>query len=340
MSSVKEVARVAGVSTATVSRFFNTPDQLREDTRERVRKALAETGYSMNSLARNFRRGKTNLIVVVIPSIGVPYFGDVMRGIENVAREKGYSTLIKDTQFNTTSFDQVSNMFFSRQSDGIILLGSISPYNEALSQVTSTEKHPPIVVSCENVSEELKDFPSVRIDNTSAAKSATNHLISLGHKHIAFISGSLSSAVSGERERGYRQAMEEAVLPTEEDWINGGNLTIEDGRRIARRLLNHPQYPSAILCANDEMALGAIHEIKLAGLRVPEDISVMGFDDIRYSEVSDPPLTTIAQPGEEIGEKTMYRLCRAIDGLPLESEPEIVPHKLIIRRSTCPPTKR
>ncbi|WP_352297797.1 LacI family DNA-binding transcriptional regulator [Pseudoalteromonas sp. 20-MNA-CIBAN-0454] len=339
MSSVKDVAKSAGVSTATVSRYFNAPEQLRESTRNKVTAAIKMTGYSMNSLARNFRRGKSNVIVVVIPSIGVPHFGDVLKGIETVAREKGFSIMIIDTQFNTMPFDKMANTFFSNQADGIILLGSVSPFKDALSRSNSSKSHPPIIVSCENATPDISNFPSVRIDNEAASTAATEHLIALGHQKIAFISGSLSSSVSGEREVGYRLAMNKHNLPTLEDLITGGNLTIEDGRRITRRLLNQSPRPTAILCANDEMALGSIYEIKNSGLKVPEDISVIGFDNIRYAEISDPPLTTIAQPGEEIGEKTMYQLCHIIEGLEVKSTPSIVPHQLIIRSSTSAPTK-
>ncbi|WOH36162.1 LacI family DNA-binding transcriptional regulator [Thalassotalea fonticola] len=337
MSSVKAVAKEAGVSTATVSRFLNTPELLTEKTRIKVTAAIKATGYSMNSLARNFRRGKSNTIVVVMPSIGVPHFGSVMKGIETVASEKGFSIMIIDTQFNTLPADKMAGMFFSNQADGIILLGSSSPFKHALSHASSPEKHPPIIVSCENATPEIIDFPSVRIDNRAASIAATNHLISLGHIRVAFISGSLSTGVSGERESGYRLAMNEHNLDTCEDLISDGNLTIEDGRRLTRRLLNQNQRPTAILCANDEMALGAIYEIKNYGLKVPEDVSVIGFDDIRYAEISDPPLTTIAQPGEEIGEKTMYQLCNVIEGSKIDSTPVIVPHQLIIRSSTAAP---
>ncbi len=336
MSSIKEVAKRAGVSTATVSRFFNTPEQLRESTQEKVKQAIEQTGYSVNALARNFRRGKTNLIIVVLPALGVPYFASVMRGIESVAKAKGYSIMIKDTQFNTVPFNQVSDMFFSRQADGIILLGSISPYQDVVSRNGHTNSLPPLVVSCENASPDLAGLPSVRIDGIKAAFDATNYLISLGHRKIAFISGSLSQAVSGEREAGYSKAMKQAKLAIHEDLITDGHLTIEDGRRITRRLLNQPSRPTALLCANDEMALGAMHEIKLAGLSVPGDISVIGFDDIRYAEISDPPLTTIAQPGEEIGEKSMYKLCNIIDGQAIDNKTDVVEHQLIIRSSTAP----
>lgn len=338
MVSIKEVAKIAGVSTATVSRYINSPDQVKEHTRTKVSEAIAQTGYAPNALARNFRRGKTHLVVVVLPSVGDPFFADIMKGIWRVAKEQNYSILVRETQFNTVDFDEFSNMVFSKQADGIILLTSLSPFDNP-SQKLEKRKQPPIILSCENVTPELNQFPSVRIDNIAAAKEATDYLIYLGHKKIAFIYGKTSSTLTLDRENGYRDAMKKAKLPIAEGWVTEGKLTLDGARQATRRLINHHSRPTAIFCANDEMAMGTLHEIKLAGLRVPEDISVVGFDDVRYSEIMDPPITTIAQPAEEIGERTMYRLCKAIDGSDIGKSEETVPHKLIIRRSTAPPKK-
>ncbi|GLS26780.1 LacI family DNA-binding transcriptional regulator [Marinibactrum halimedae] len=336
MVSIKEVAQLAGVSTATVSRFINNPDQVKQHTRERVQKAISETGYAPNTLARNFRRGKTHIVVVVLPSVGDPFFEGIMEGIWRVAREQGYSILVRETLFNTVDFDEFTHMIFSKQADGIILLASPSPFREGVS-IDDERKQPPIILSCENVTPELKNFPSVRIDNVAAATEATTYLISLGHKRIAFMFGKSSSTLTADRETGYRKAMKKAKLPIDDTWVSEGGLTLEGARRAVRKLINSSAPPTAIFCANDEMAIGAIHEIKAAGLSVPEDISVVGFDDIRYAEVVDPPLTTIAQPAEEIGERTMYRLCKAIDGSDIGLGAETVPHKLIVRRSTAKP---
>ncbi|NIB39953.1 LacI family transcriptional regulator [Pseudomaricurvus alkylphenolicus] len=336
MVSIKDVAKIAGVSIATVSRYLNSPDQVRENTRNKVEKAIKDTGYAPNTLARNFRRGKTHMIVVVVPSIGIPFFEAVMEGIWHVAEEQDYSILVRDTRYNTVDFDEFSKMIFSKEADGIILLSTLSPftYDE---QVLSGRKHPPIVLSCESVTSEMSQFPSVRIDNEAAAREATQYLISLGHKKIAFMKGRSDSTLTQGREQGYRRAMSDAKLPIEPDWLLEGQMSLEGARRSTRKLLHQSDRPTAVFCANDEMAMAAIHEIKTAGLKVPDDISIIGFDDIRFSEVMDPPLTTVAQPAEEIGERTMYRLCRAIEGKEIGQATETVPHKLVVRRSTAPP---
>ncbi|MFD1217122.1 MULTISPECIES: LacI family DNA-binding transcriptional regulator [Microbulbifer] len=336
--SIKKVARIAGVSTATVSRYLNSPEQVKENTRSKVQSAIDEVGYAPNALARNFRRGKTSLVVVVLPQVGDPFLDNVMRGIWRVADEQGYSILIRDTQSNSHDFDEFTEMVFSKQADGILLLASISPFSEPEAKRSREKAHPPLVLGLESVTTELNHFPSVRVDNVAAAADGTQYLIQLGHERIGFIAGKPDSLLTHDREKGYRKAMRKAKLKVENGWVVEGEQTIDGARRATRRLLAHKQRPTAIFCANDEMALGTVHEIKNAGLRVPEDISVVGFDDIRYAEVMDPPLTTIAQPAEEIGERTMRRLVQAIDGGALDKDtdtsPEIVPHKLIVRKST------
>jgi LacI family repressor for deo operon, udp, cdd, tsx, nupC, and nupG len=336
-ASIKEVAKLAGVSIATVSRCINNPEKVTDKTRGKVEAAIRATGYSPNTLAQSFRRGRTNIVMVVLPSVGDPFFTAVMRGIRSVARSKNYSVLIEETQLNTMTADEIGAMLVSRQTDGIILLASMSPFGtEVLS--AKSKRLLPIVIGCETVSPELAHLPSVHIDNAAAAREATNYLISLGHKRIAMVNGDATSLLTRDRELGYRAAMQEAHLPIEEGWVVEGKLSIAGARVATKSLLRHEHRPTAIFCANDEMAIGSLHEIKLAGLSVPGDISLMGLDDIRYAEVTDPPLTTVSQPAEEIGERVMQRLYRRIEsGQGVSPAPEIVPHKLVIRQSVAKP---
>ena len=335
--SIKEVAALAGVSIATVSRCINQPDKVTERTRLKVQEAIVQTGYSPNTLAQSFRRGRTNLVMVVLPSVGDPFFTDVMRGIHSAAGAKGYSVVIEETQFNTLTADEIGAMLVSRQTDGIILLASMSPFGTDILS-TKHRRRLPIVIGCETVSPELSGFPSVHIDNIAASKEATNYLISRGHKRIAMIYGQQSSLLTKDRELGYRAAMHDSGLDIEDGWVVAGDLSLAGAIRATRELINHEHSPTAIFCANDEMAMGCIHEIKSVGLDVPGDISVIGFDNTRYAEVVDPPLTTISQPAEEIGERVMYRLCREIEeGQTKAKEPELVPHRLIVRESVGEP---
>ena len=336
--SIKVVAEIAGVSIATVSRCINNPEKVTERTRLKVQQAILETGYSPNTLAQSFRRGRTNLIMVVLPSIGDPFFTAVMHGIRTAAKEKGYSILIEETQHNTMTADEIGALLVSRQTDGIILLASMSPFGTEMLSAKSRRRLP-IVVGCEKVSPDLADLPSVRIDNVTAARDATNYLIAQGHERIAMIYGQESSLLTRDRELGYRDAMKTANLEIKDGWLAAGQLSISGARQATRQILDNTDRPTAVFCANDEMAIGCLHEIKAAGLTVPGDVSVIGFDDIRYAEVTDPPLTTISQPAEEIGERVMYRLCKRIEegrgnG---NNQAQIVPHKLVIRQSVTKP---
>lgn len=261
-----------------------------------------------------------------------------MKGIMQVAEEFQFTIFIRESSSNTLTADEYSNMIFSKQADGIILLASICPLTAPL-ESPNNKTQQPIIISCESVTPELSHFPSVRIDNIAAAQEATEYLISLGHQRVGFMYGSHTSTLTLDRERGYQLAMQNAQLNVVDGWVVEGGLSLSGARKATRDLLNHTTRPTAIFCANDEMAMGAMHEIKLANLKVPEDISVFGFDDIRYAEILDPPLSTITQPAEEIGARTMHRLCKAIEGIDIGSTAEIVPHKLTIRSSTAPPAQ-
>lgn len=336
-ASINEVARLAGVSIATVSRCFNAPEKVTEKTRLKVQNAIRETGYAPNVMAQSLRRGRTNLIMVVLPSIGDPFFTNVMAGIRTAAKAKGYSVVIEETQGNTMTADEIGALMVSKQTDGLLLLASMSPFGtEILS--AKTRRRLPIVVGCEIISPELTGFSSVHIDNIAAAREATNYLISRGHRRIAMITGSATSLLTKDRELGFRAAMKKAKIDIPPNWVVDGELTLHGAISATRTLLNDEVRPSAIFCATDEMAFGCMHATKLAGFRIPEDVSVMGFDDTRYAEVSDPPLTTIGQPAQEIGERSMYRLCREIENRSQgEAIQEIVPHRLIVRQSVDDP---
>jgi LacI family repressor for deo operon, udp, cdd, tsx, nupC, and nupG len=337
-ASIKDVARIAGVSIATVSRCINDQERVREATRRRVQNAISATGYRPNTLAQSFRRGKSQIIMVVLPSVGDPFFTAVMRGIRLVATGRGYSLLINETQFNTMTADEIGAMIVSSHMDGIVLLASMSPFG---TEILSARSHQtlPIVIGCETISPELSDFPGVHIDNVGAASEATDYLLNMGHRNIAFIDGRESSLLTRDRKTGYCMAMRKARIPIQAGWVQEGKMTIEGAIEATRLLLRHPVRPTAIFCANDEMAMGCMHAIKAAGLNIPRDISVIGFDDVRYAGILDPPLTTIRQPAEEIGKRVMHRLLREIEeGRSSSAVTEIVHHELIIRQSVAPPS--
>ena len=340
MISIKDVAELAEVSIATVSRYVNSPEQVRAPTAKRVEAAIKKTGYQTNSLARNFRTGRTQQIMVVLPSIGIPFYGPILEGVRKVADSAGYHILVMETAYNSMEFDDFTRLVVSKQTDGIILLSTLSPFKEPY--IKSSGVHPPIVLGLENISAELSQFPCICIDNEAAARDATEYLIKLGHRKIGFLYGNLGieaervepePELTKARAEGFYNAMANRKIRVNEDWVIKAPISVKGGRQAAKELLVQAVKPTAIFCANDEMALGAMFEIKQAGLRVPEDISVIGFDNILYGEISDPPLTTVEQPAVKIGERSMQRLLKLIDGKKGRKKIEIIPHRLVERQS-------
>ena len=335
--SIKDVARLAGVSVATVSRCVNNPEKLTDKTRLLVQEAILQTGYRPNVLARSFRRGRTYTVTVVLASIGDPYYSLVVRGIRTVAKSKGYMIAVIETRLGEQLDNNIDAMLASIQTDGIILLVNFVGQGNP-SFVSPSRQRVPIILGYESDAATKPRLHSFGIDNYAAAKEAVEYLITNGHTRIAMISGEKASSTSKYRESGYRSAMKSATLEVINAWIVEGQWTIDGGRNATRLLLDQRPTPTAIFCANDEMALGCLHELKSAGLSIPADISVIGFDDVRYAEVADPPLTTVRQPAEQIGRHAMRRLLEIIeDGTQPAVEPEIVPYKLIIRQSVARP---
>lgn len=338
-SSITDVAAIAGVSIATVSRCLNNPDKVSEKSRLKVHEAIVKANYTPNVLAQNFRKGRTNIALVVIPSIGDPFFTEVVRGIRSVAEEKAYSIIISEAQSGSEAGEDLLSMLASKQTDGIILLASTPPFPP--DAVTSESGHnKPIVIGCETVSAELSVLPSVHIDNVGAAADATDYLIERGHNRIALVCGQGGSLLTKDREAGYRLALRKAGITLDPELIVSGDLSIEGAIHATRSLMSLRHRPSAIFCTTDEMAMGCLHELKSQGYKVPQDLSVMGFDDTRYAAVTEPPLTTVRQPAYEIGERTMLRLCELIaagDSVEyLGKTADIVPHRLVIRNSVGP----
>jgi LacI family repressor for deo operon, udp, cdd, tsx, nupC, and nupG len=315
--SMNEVAYVAGVSIATVSRYINTPDKVAEATQRRIESAIQQTGYTPNTLAQKFRRGRSHQILVAVPSVGDPFFSAVMRGVRRAATAHGYTAFIRETRENALTTREINGVLNSKQADGIVLLNNMTYITGILDAATDPFDRPPVI----------------HVDNAAASKSMTGHLLGLGHSRIAMVFSSRKPS-SVERERGFRLAMREAGLAVAGDRVVDTDNTLDGARSATRELLAHGDAPTAIFCASDELALGCMHELRAAGLRVPADVSVAGFDDTRYAAVSNPPLTTIRQPAEEMGVYVVDELCGAIEtGSSVTGGPVVVPHQLIIRDS-------
>lgn len=325
--TVKEIAAIAKVSVATVSRALQRPEIVSEETRQRIHEVVKRLGYTPNALARNLRTARTRLIIALLPDIANPFFSEVIRGIEQVAHENGYSVLLGETQSSLVREQAYADMVAARQADGIITMSHRVP-------AIPIDGRLPVVNACEYVKD--KKISSVYIDNVAAAGAAVDYLVTLGHRDIAFIAGPSSSPICVDREQGYQLALQRAKIPANPGLTAVGDFSIEAGERAIDLFLSQGQSFSAVFCSNDEMAIGAMRALISHGLRVPEDVSVVGFDDIRFARYTSPPLTTVAQPKNALGREAMTML------IELLNDPEVPPRKrvlsaeLVVRGSTAP----
>jgi len=339
MANIYEVARRAGVSTATVSRVLSQPNVVAPDTRRRVLQTVERLGYEPNASAKNLRTLKTDKLLVTVPDLSNPFFSLILQGIEDAAQREGYSVLVGDTQHDEKREERYALMLRRKEADGLIFLGHRMP-KEATSYIRSVAPRcAPVVNGCEFTP--TLGVPSVHIDNAKAAYQAMDHLYGLGHRRIGIVTGPLVSPLSRDRLRGATARAKKAKAEREFIVIHG-DFSIESGAAAAERLLGRSERPTAVFCFNDEMAMGVVEVARRMGARVPQQLSVVGFDDIRFARHMDPPLTTIAQPMRQIGEGTVRLLLSILAGGHDAETPESVtlPHKLVVRASTAPPPRR
>jgi LacI family repressor for deo operon, udp, cdd, tsx, nupC, and nupG len=335
VSNIYDVAKRAGVSTATVSRVLSQPEVVAPATRKKVIAAVSQLGFTPNAAAKNLRTLRTAKLLVTVPDLSNPFFSLILQGIEDRAQREGYAVLVGVKQHDVTWEEMYALMLRRKEADGLIFLGHRLP-KEAASLVRSLPPgRAPVVNGCEFTPR--PGIPSVHIDNATAAADAMEHLYRLGHRRIGIITGPLVSPLSRDRlagvmARARKARMERHVI------IMNGDFSVESGAVASERLLGRREPPSAVFCFNDEMAIGVMQTARRRGLRIPDDLSLVGFDDIRFARFLDPPLTTVAQPMRQIGEGTVTLLLQILRG---EQTPESVtlPHTLVVRSSTAPPRR-
>lgn len=330
---IKDIAAKAGVSIATVSHALRNPGRVSDATRRRVLLAADKVGYTPNRLAAGLRTARSGNIVVIIPDIADSFNAGIIKAIEQVAHSRGYSVLLGDTQGSEDREREFAAMTRSHQADGIILFSHRLPFDVAPgADGAGRGDLPPIVNGCEFTGHDA--VPLVAIDDVQAGADATMHLIGLGHHDIAVITGDMQSRSSPDRLAGFGRAMRAAGLPVREEWVAHGTYTLQGGERAAQSLLLRKDRPTAIFCFSDEIAFGCIHALRQNGFRVPQDFSVIGFDDIPFARYFDPPLTTVAQPAEAIGRACATVLLDQIEGRRPAEQRHILPHEVVVRAST------
>lgn len=331
MVSIKDVAQLAGVSVATVSRALARPEKVAEATRKRVMAAVQKSGYVTNVLASNFRRRRSQTIVVLVPDIANLFYSRIIQEIEAVARNRGYQILLGETQENLAVERAYCELVQQRMADGVISLGMTIPLKFDPRRKTVDPDWPPLVM----VGEYTGDIPLPRvgIDNVQAAADATGHLVELGHRDIAFIGGPKNFTLCQERLKGFRRVIRAAGIKLAPDHVQFGEFKLASGRNQVKALLAGGARPTALFCANDEIAMGAMKALREHGMRIPEDISVVGFDNLDIAEYCSTPLTTIHQPRREMGSEAMKLMLNILQGEGPQARITL-PHELVVRDST------
>ncbi len=332
MVKIEDVAREAGVSVATVSRVLNESGGVLPETQEKVREAVERLHYEPNLSARNLRKNESRIILILAPNFSNPYYSNVLSGICDVSRNLGYSTLIYNT-YDSNALDErlVTSLFQKNRADGMITL-AVNRDDHWLTKYA--ERYP--LVQCSEYVEDAP-IPHISVDNRLAARESVRHLIAQGHRRIGIITSANRYLSSMNRLRGYLDALEEAGISKDDALIAyaSADYSFASGKQAARNLLSLQDSPSAIFCVSDILALGAIASAGKMGLQVPWDLSVMGFDDVDYTTMFHPYLTTIAVPCYELGRRSMLLLYDHISQKAGAERDVFLPHQLMLRETTA-----
>ncbi len=327
-AKIADVARMAGVSSATVSRTLANPGIVTESTRTRVMAAVRKSGYTPNIAARNLRARKSLMALVVVPNIANPFFAEVLRGIDATLSASGYGLIIANLDGSTDKEARYVDLAAAGQVDGVLLLCGHVPKgaNRSLD-----DANVPIVAVCEVIPGAA--IPQVEVDNRAASRDAVRHLVDLGHRRIGYLSGPPGNVLDKARRAGFLDVLGSSRPAA----IWEGDFTFAAGVRAAKDLIGMPasRRPTAVFAANDEMAIGFLKTVHAAGLKVPGDISIVGFDAIEYAEYCEPTLTTVYQPRLEIGMRAAEQLVHLMTAPGIGSSNIIrLETKLLVRGST------
>ncbi len=330
--NITDVAKKAGVSISTVSRVLNNTAgyPVKQETRERVLEAVRELRFRPNDLARSLLFNKSRTIGLAIPDISNPYYSELSLGIEAVASEYGYSVIFCNTSRKAEKLEHYVDILLQKRADGIILVGGGTDFTPVSQPLLDFD------VEVAVIGRHNLPFPSVQIDNVAAARESTSHLADLGHRRIAFVSGPLNLTSVQDRLAGYRAGLEERNIGQDDRLVREGDFQPESGYSAALSLLKGEIRPTAIFAVNDGMAIGVMAAAADLGLKVPDDLSVVGFDDITMASYTRPTLTTVAVPGYEVGVSAMRLMLRLFAG---EQGWQVtwLPTNLVVRDSSGPP---
>lgn len=328
--TIYDVAREANVSMATVSRVVNGNPNVKPTTRKKVLEAIEQLGYRPNAVARGLASKKTTTVGVIIPDISSIFYAELARGIEDIATMYKYNIILSNSDQNKEKEMHLLNTMLGKQVDGIVFMSE----NITEEHVKEFEKSPvPIVLA--SSFDEQGAIPSVNIDYEQAAYDAVSYLLEKGHKSVAFVSGSVDHAKAENKKLdGYKHALQKNGVLYNPDLVIEGDFTYDSGMEAFEKLWENNQKPTAIFVSSDEMALGVIHGAQDNGIRIPEEVEVIGFDNTRLATMVRPQLTTVVQPMYDIGAVSMRLLTKFMNKEIVEDHTVILPHRIQFRKTT------
>ena len=328
------MASLSGVSTATVSRALANPSSVRPETRDRVLAAVRTLGYTPNAAARNLRARRSMMAMVFVPRLSNPFFGEVIRGIDSELSRNGYGLIVGDLDNSPEKERHLADVVFAGHIDGIVVMWDRLPIRDGRSV---TEAGLPVVGAVATPEETAR--ARVLIDDAGSLALAVEHLLALGHRRFAYLGGPDGNFNADARRKGFVSALERAGLDPASAPSWSGDYRFASGEAAAAALLGGTPRPTAVVCASDEMAIGFLKGARAAGLDVPGDVSVTGFDGIDFGEYCSPPLTTVVQPRFDMGVAAASLLLSRMRGTERQDAPAtlVLETRLQVRGSTAPP---
>lgn len=329
MSTIRDVARRADVSIATVSRVLNNSEhRVNPETRARVLTAISELDYSPNAFAKSLSTQHADTVEVIIPDVSNPYYGQLVRGVQDAADEAGYTVVLHNTDQNSRKVMDALRLLRERLVDGVIFGGGVIPCKEII-QAAGDRLSRCVVIGRQDI-----PIPAVRINNVEPTVDVVRHLHSLGHRRIGFVSGPFESNTMQDRFAGYKEGLEDHGISFDPDLVNWGGLALDQGYHRGKALLEATENrPTAIIAGNDQLALGVLRAAEDLGLRAPQDLAVVGFDNTPLSRFYRPSITTIDIPRYRLGYTAMNLLLELMKG---KAVPEVtwLSTRLMVRAST------
>ena len=334
---MKQIGHLAGVSQSTVSRVLSGAASIvpvADDTRARILQVVADSGYSPNPLARALRGARTGLLGLIVRDIGDPFFGMAIAALTAIARDSGYNVVLGHVRSSAAEAIALREVLEMGHCDGAILLGDLRDQTRLLADLVG---HPTPLVGIWQ-GKRARTIPVVNVDNRAGVGLAVQHLVELGHQRIAFLQGGRTGD-GIERRDAYLQTMRDRGLQVPDEYVQVADNAFADAALAMDRLLRLPRRPTAVLASTDVAAIGALKAASQAGLRVPHDLSLVGFDDIPLAEFVIPSLTTVRQPIDQIARASLQQVLKLIGGAQPKTRRQTLLPSLVIRDSTAPPPK-